>query len=172
MSTSQRPNISMEMKLTRAWPKIELIRTSVAGFVRAALAPDEVVDRLAIASAELLENALKFSAVEEPASHEDIVFGLDSNLEATTIRVANVCRSGGENAARLREAIYAIAEADSLDELYAGQLRRVFAGESRGTGLIRVGQLGCGLTHSWDGDIVCVAAQFRASDWVAKPIAI
>ena len=114
------------------WSEVERVRDFVALWTLGLLRDPVVRDSVALATTELLENAVRHGA---PGATID--FSLDFDAGVPRIRVANSLAPGSNGAEELEARLAAIA-ATQRRTAYQDQLWRIYRGESHGMGLVRV----------------------------------
>lgn len=136
--------LSLTLDVPADWSRIEPAREAVGQLVLALFGDDDLRDALAMVSAELLENAIKYSA---PAS--SVALSIEHAGGGVAIAVTNAVDEGAGHAAQLRERVAWVGSFATAAEAYAAALARVYAAEGRsgsGLGIARIAYEGaCGL---------------------------
>jgi hypothetical protein len=156
----RRRRFHVELPLHPGWEAIEPLRASVLACARSVFPHPELAPAIAIVTAELLENAVKFGRWEGGAG----LFALrvDGDDSGVVIEVSSPTAAGDENLARLTEELARIAAAPSPEEAYAKKVRAVALGKAGGLGLARCAyEGGCDLSADVDGDVLHVHAVTR-----------
>ncbi len=138
--------LKLELLIPPQWARVDRVRQAVAICVGAVFADTDLEDSLAMTSAELLENAIKYGVVGDAR----VVFALFHDGEAVTIEVTN--SSSLEGAAALRERLDWLASFPSASDAYGAALAAVaergsVGGDASGLGLVRIAyEGGCNLS--------------------------
>jgi len=157
----QRRLVHVELPLHPGWEAIEPLRASVLACVRSVFPHPELAQAIALVTAELLENALKFGRW----GGGDGLFALrvDGDESRVVIEVSSPVAAGDENVARLTDELTRIAAAPSPEQAYTKAVRAVALGRSGGLGLARCAyEGGCDLSADVDGNVLHVHAVTRA----------
>jgi hypothetical protein len=150
----------VELPLHPGWEAIEPLRASVLACVKAVFPNPTLAPSIALATAELLENAVKFGRWDLPGA----MFGLrvDGHRGAVEIQVSSPVADGDENVDRLRAELARIRTAPSPEQAYTKALRSVALGKASCLGLARAAcEGGCELSAEVDGDVLHVRAVAR-----------
>lgn len=156
--------IRFEVDLPRQWERIDLIRRSVCLCVEATLGNRSLGDAVSMASAELLENAIKHGA-DGPGI--GFALGIDGNH--LIVRVENRIKPETETLTtllRIVKAIQTSGDPAALEELFFARVLAVadHGDDGDGLGLYRVAHEGGGrLWYSVDDSRgeVAVSAEFQ-----------
>lgn len=157
----QRRLFQIELPLRPGWEAIEPFRAAVLACVRAVFPHPTLAPALALATAELLENAVKFGRWEEGGEG---IFALrvDGHADRVEIHVSSPVRPGDENVERLRAELARIASAPSPEQAYTKAVRSVALGTRACLGLARAAyEGGCDLSAEVEGDVLHVRAVTR-----------
>jgi hypothetical protein len=124
-----------ELKFRPSVTVINVVRRFVADFYREVLDDPDVVSRVALATHELLENAVRYSTDGETTVRIDI--GPFEGREALTIRIANFANE--DNRSSLAKLIDEMHAADDPMDHYCQVMRRnAKRTEGSGLGLARI----------------------------------
>lgn len=131
-------HVHLELALPLDWDRIEPIRRSVALAVSAVFGADELGASLAMVSAELLENAVKYGTREAP-----VRLTVHEEGGEVTIVVKNQVPPGSPHAAVLRERLAWLATFATTEEAYMAALERAYDSASDGgLGIVRIAHEG------------------------------
>lgn len=150
----------VELPLHPGWEAIEPLRASVLACVKAVFPHPELASSLALVTAELLENAVKFGRWEGGAGMFALrVDGLEDRVE---IEVSSPVGPGDENVARLEDELARIAAAPSPAQAYTKAVQSLALGKTACLGLARAAyEGGCDLSARVEGDVLRVRATTR-----------
>lgn len=155
-------HIHLEISVPLDWNRIEPIRRSVALAVTAVFGADELGASLAMVSAELLENAVKYGTREAP-----VRLTVQEEGGEVTILVQNHLPPGSPHAPVLRERLAWLATFATTEEAYMAAMERAYeSGTEGGLGVVRIAhEGGCRLTiETTTGDEVTVRATRSMTD--------
>jgi len=138
--------IHLDLAVPTDWTRIDQVREAVGHSVAAVFGDLELKDALAMVSAELLENALKYG---RPAQG-DVRISLRDDAGRLVVTVTNEVDEGSEHARLLDELVRWVREADSPLAAYEAALARTISDETEalrsGLGLARISyEGGCDL---------------------------
>lgn len=156
----QRRLFQIELPLHPGWEAIEPLRASVLACVKAVFPNPALAPSLALVTAELLENAVKFGRWEGGTGR----FGLrvDGHSDRVEIEVTSPVAPGDENVARLRAELDRIAAAPSPEQAYTKAVRAIALGKATSLGLSRAAyEGGCDLAAEVDGTVLRVRGVTR-----------
>jgi anti-sigma regulatory factor (Ser/Thr protein kinase) len=138
---------------------VSTVRRFVGQFYSEVLADPEATSQLAVATHELLENAVRYSL----DGNTSVRIGIRRVEDGTVVTLETCNRAAPQNLDTIRSAIDEIAGAPDADAHYQVLMRRTAKREgSSGLGLGRVrAETGMTLTHSIDGANVVVRAEAR-----------
>lgn len=162
----QRRLFHVELPLHPGWEAIEPLRASVLACVKAVFPHPALAASVALVTAELLENAVKFGRWEAAGGG---VFGLrvDGTPDRVEIEVSSPVGAADENVEHLRAELARIAAAPSPEQAYTKSVRAVALGKPACLGLARAAhEGGCELSADVDGHVLRVRAVTR---WVEPP---
>ncbi len=151
--------IELRLCLMIGWDEIEAIRQAVGKCVEAAYGSAELRDSLAMVSAELLENAVKYGKPGVP-----IGFALEENPDGVHVVVTNPVADGACECEKLLESLAWLAGFDDSRAAYAAALERAYQDSGAGgLGLARIRhEGGCSLRcDTSTRGIVSVSARRR-----------
>ena len=140
MQSSSNQNYSAQIKPD--WKEIEAVREACGEHLRACGADEDAVHALQMASAELLENAVKYGFYTEESSR--IAYSLRVQQKTLTIEVTNPVReTDDKNFRRLDAHIQWIRGFQNAFEAYIEKLKEVSnrdptTGAESGLGLVRI----------------------------------
>ena len=156
----QRRLFHVELPLHPGWEAIEPLRASVLACVKAVFPHPELASSIALVTAELLENAVKFGRWEGGAGVFALrLDGLDDRVE---IEVSSPVAPGDANVARLDGELARIVAAPSPEQAYTKAVRGVALGKAACLGLARAAyEGGCDLSARVDGNVLRVRAVTR-----------
>ncbi len=157
----QRRLFHVELPIHPGWEAIEPLRASVLACARAVFPEPALAASIALVTAELLENAVKFGRWEEAGA---AVFGvrLYGRGDRVEIEVSSPIAPDDENVARLSEELDRIAAAPSPEQAYGKAVKAVALGKPACLGLARVAhEGGCDLAAEVDGNVLRVRATTR-----------
>ena len=125
------PRDSIELRFEPRWTHIDCVRRFVAGFFLIGLADRDRAERISMATSELLENAVKYSAEEAVTVS---IRSFDGEVE---VRVTNAADDTQQSALR-RE--FALATAGDAEKTYLARMREsaLAGGGSGRLGLARI----------------------------------
>ena len=123
-----------EVEIKPSWSEVEALRQFIGPWVFALVRLPEVRDAVAMVSAELLENAVRFG----PPSQPNVGYRIEVGEEYIRVVVKNALDASSENGERVQERIGWIAGFDDAATAYREQIRRVAQGEAKGLGLARI----------------------------------
>jgi len=151
----------IQLPLHPGWEAIEPLRASVLASAKAIFPHPTLAASIALVTAELLENALKFGRWEHGG---DGCFALrmDGHDDRVEIEVSNPVSPGDENVERLRGELARIAAAPSPEQAYTKAVRGVALGKQACLGLARAAyEGGCDLSAQVKGNVLSVRAVTR-----------
>ncbi len=151
----------IELPLHPGWEAIEPLRASVLACVKAVFPHPSLAPSLALVTAELLENALKFGRWEAAS---DGVFALrvDGHDDRVEIQVSSPAALGDENVERLRAELDRIGAAPSPEQAYTKAVRSLALGKHACLGLSRAAyEGGCDLSAQLEGNVLHLRAVTR-----------
>jgi hypothetical protein len=128
--------LSLELSIPASWERIDPTREAVGLLILARFGDGDLRDALAMVSAELLENAIKYSP---PASR--VGLSITDGDDGVLIAVSNAVDERSAHLPELRERIEWIARFPSPEAAYQAALTRVRADDDRsaaGLGIARV----------------------------------
>ncbi len=157
----QRRLFHVELPLHPGWEAIDPLRASVLACVKSVFPQPELAPSIAVVTAELLENAVKFGRWEEGAA--PFALRVDGDEYRVQIEVSSPIADGDENVARLQGELARIAASPSPEQAYTTAVRAVALGKSAsGLGLARCAyEGGCDLSAQVDANVVRVRAVTR-----------
>lgn len=135
----------LQFNISAEWSRIGLVRKAVAASVSVLVADGVLSQDLAMVSAELLENAVKYG------SSGTVSFSLEIEGGLAVIRVANDVEGSGDSKRKLRSRLEWIESYPDPTDAFVEALRQVAESAdsertSSGLGLIRiVSEGGCAL---------------------------
>ncbi|HZF48506.1 MAG TPA: DUF6272 family protein [Polyangiaceae bacterium] len=145
-----KPALYLNLWIPPDWKRIELVRKAVGFCVWAAFGRGDLRDSVAMVSAELLENAVKYSAPES-----EVHIGISEQDDQVVVAVTNAVEEGSSNIASLQKRLEWARSFPTTAEAYMAALSEVFdqnelapAGEG-GLGLVRIAYEG-GCTIDFD----------------------
>lgn len=141
----QRRLFQIELPLHPGWEAIEPLRASVLACVKAVFPNPALAPSIALVTAELLENALKFGRWQQiPAA---FALRVDGHSDRVEIVVSSPVADTDENVERLRAELDRIAAAPSPEQAYTKAVRSLALGRDAGLGLARAAyEGGCDLS--------------------------
>jgi hypothetical protein len=151
----------VELPLHPGWEAIEPLRASVLACVKAVFPHPALAPSIALATAELLENAVKFGRWDE---RKDATFSLrvDGHQDRVEIEVSSPISDRDENVERLEAELARIAVAPSAEQAYTKAVRSVALGKASCLGLARAAyEGGCELSAEVEGNVLHVRAVTR-----------
>jgi hypothetical protein len=150
----------VELPLHPGWEAIEPLRASVLACVKAVFPHPALAASVALVTAELVENAVKFGRWE--AAGGVFALRIDGTPGRVDIEVSSPVAAGDENVARLRAELARIAAAPSPEQAYTKAVRAVALGKPACLGLARAAhEGGCDLAAEVVGGILRVRAVTR-----------
>ena len=151
---------SFEMRFSPSDHLISIVRRFVLSFYGSLLADDELSSQLALATHELLDNAVKYGST--PTAELAVSITRDDE-EALRIVVAIRNQAGREHISEAGRMIAAIQEAASIFDFYQELLHLAAVREhGSGLGLARIAaETNLGLTSRVDGDTIEIRAETR-----------
>jgi hypothetical protein len=158
----QRRLFQIELPLHPGWDAIVPLRDSVLACLATVFPDPTTTASLALVTAELLENAVKFGCYDDATeSQGPFSLRVDGSGERVEIEVSNpVARDG--NLERLQAELDRIAQAPSPEEAYSKAVRALALGRGTSLGLARAAhEGGCDLSATFDGGVVTVRAVTR-----------
>jgi len=145
-----RSTLQLDLWIPPDWKRIELVRKAVGFCVWAAFGRGDLRDSVAMVSAELLENAVKYST---PSS--EVLISITEEPERIVVAVTNQVEEGSPNIRLLQKRLDWAHAFPTPAEAYMAALSEVFdqnetapAGEG-GLGLVRIAYEG-GCTIDYD----------------------
>ncbi len=157
----QRRLFHVELPLHPGWEAIEPLRASVLACVKAVFPHPAVAASVALVTAELLENAVKFGRWDA-AGEGVFALRLDGTPDGVAIEVSSPVAPADENVERLRAELARSAAAPSPEQAYTKAVRAVALGKPAGLGLARAAhEGGCDLSADVDRGILRVRAVTR-----------
>jgi two-component sensor histidine kinase len=157
----QRRLFHIELPLEPGWDSIEPLRASVLACARAVFAEPALAPAIALVTAELLENAVKYGRWDAAGG---AVFGvrLYGRGDRIQIEVSSPVADADENVERLRAELGRIAAAPSPEQAYTKAVRAVALGKPAPLGLARIAyEGGCDLSVEVEGNVLHVRATTR-----------
>lgn len=138
----------LDLSIPADWTKIELVRKAVGFCVWAVFGRGDLRDSLSMVSAELLENAMKYSTPER-----DVRLLISQDAEKLVVSVTNEVESTSGHLATLKDRLTWIRGFGSAADAYMAALAEVFdhkegdpTGEG-GLGMVRIAyEGGCELS--------------------------
>ncbi len=115
------------------WGEVERLRDFVALWIFALARNVAIRDAVAMATSELLENAIRHGSKDQAIEYE-----LKLDQTSARIRVVNAITPAEDKAAQLTERVTWIATCENHLAAYSQQLKRVSEGTAYGLGLVRV----------------------------------
>ena len=150
----------VELPLHPGWEAIEPLRASVLACVKAVFPHPGLAPSIALVTAELLENAMKFGRWEDGAGA--FALRLDGDDDRVEIEVSSPAVAGDPSVARLEEELARIAAAPSPEQAYTKAVRGVALGRPASLGLARAAyEGGCDLSARVEGNVLRVRAVTR-----------
>jgi hypothetical protein len=125
------------------WSRIDPTREAVSLLVLAVFGRSDLRDSLAMVSAELLENAVKYSK-----SMGGVRLSIRNESKGLVVAVTNMVEEGSRHVASLRGRLEWLNSFADPEQAYAAALREVSVrgGEESGLGIVRIAyEGGCGL---------------------------
>jgi hypothetical protein len=161
----QRRLFQIELPLHPGWDAIVPLRASVLACLKTVFPDPTVVASLALVTAELLENAVKFGRWDEGAAYGaygQFSLRVDGTGDRVEIEVSNPVGLDDGNLERLETELARIAGAPSPEEAYLKAVRGLALGRESALGLARAAhEGGCDLSAKLDGEVVRVRAVTR-----------
>ncbi|HET8539309.1 MAG TPA: hypothetical protein VFL83_05510 [Anaeromyxobacter sp.] len=151
----------IELPLRPGWEAIEPLRASVLACVKAVFPRPDLAPSIALVTAELLENAVKFGRWDDGRG---VFFGLrvDGHEDRVEIEVSSPVRDRDDNVERLRAELARIAAAPSPEQAYTKAVRAVALGKPACLGLARAAhEGGCDVSADVEGSVLRVRAVTR-----------
>jgi len=134
-----RPALHLNLWIPPDWKRIELVRKAVGFCVWAAFGRGDLRDSVSMVSAELLENAVKYSL-----SGSEVLISITEEAERVVVAVTNEVDDGSPHIALLRKRLDWAHAFSTPAEAYMAALSEVFdqnelapSGEG-GLGLVRI----------------------------------
>jgi hypothetical protein len=130
--------VRLELEFPAEWNRIDAVREAVSRSLGAAYGQDEVRDALAMVSAELLENAVKYGL---PHS---VQFSLREEADRIVVDVANQIAGDSAHLEALRQRLAWVHSFPSAEQAYLAALSEIYekdpqeAQDHSGLGLVRV----------------------------------
>lgn len=156
----QRRLFQIELPIHPGWEAIEPLRASVLAAMKVVFPHPELAPSIALVTAELLENAVKFGRWGEGGG--TFALRVDGHEDRVEIQVSSPVVAGDEHVERLRAEIHRIAAAPSPEQAYTKAVRAVALGRPSGLGLARAAhEGGCDLSVTVQGNVVHVRAVTR-----------
>jgi hypothetical protein len=143
-------------------PNVKLVgtvRRFVGQFYAEVLADPDATSQLAVATHELLENAVRYSA----DGNTSVRIGVARHDDTLHVSLETCNRASANNLETIATALHDIASAPDADAHYQKLMRLTAKREgASGLGLGRVrAETGMALTHAIEGDLVFVRAEAR-----------
>ncbi len=155
----------IELPLHPGWDAIVPLRDSVLACLRTVFPDPSIASSLALVTAELLENAVKFGCWDEGAAYGaygQFSLRVSGSGDRVEIEVANPVAPDDDNLKRLEGELARIAAAPSPEEAYLKAVRGLALGRESPLGLARAAhEGGCNLFAMLDGEVVRVRAVTR-----------
>jgi hypothetical protein len=158
--------LSMELCFPPEWDRIDTIREAVALSVSAVFGEVDFRDSIAMASAELLENAVKYGSTDARV----VKLAIQQQLGAVTIVVTNTVDPDAGHVHALRAAVQWLANFEDPAEAYMAAMARVYDSPDptsceSGLGLARIAyEADCKLECESEGQTVTVRARYCARE--------
>lgn len=157
----QRRLFQIELPIHPGWEAIEPLRASVLACVKVVFPHPDLAPAIALVTAELLENAVKFGRWRE-GGEGVFALRLTGHADRVEIEVASPIQPGDENVERLRAELARIAAAPSPEQAYTKAVRSLALGKPACLGLSRAAyEGGCELSVAVDGSVLHVRAARR-----------
>ena len=157
----QRRLFQIELPLQPGWEAIEPLRASVLACAKAVFPHPTLAPSIALVTAELLENAVKFGRWDEGGGGL-FALRIDGHEDRVEISVSSPVADGDENVERLRGELARIAAAASPEQAYTKAVRSVALGKAAPLGLSRAAyEGGCDLSAQVEGRVLHVRAVTR-----------
>jgi hypothetical protein len=157
----QRRLFQIELPIHPGWEAIEPLRASVLACMKVVFPHPALAASIALVTAELLENALKFGRWGEGGG-ETFALRVDGHDDRVEIQVSSPVAPGDANLERLVAELDRIAAAPSPEQAYTKAVRAVALGKPAGLGLSRAAhEGGCDLSARVQGNVVHVRAVSR-----------
>jgi len=152
----------IELPLSPGWEAIEPLRASALACATVIFPQQGVAAGVALVTAELLENAVKFGRWTGQGAEGYFALRIDGHDDRVEIVVSNPVDPDDAHVARLAEEIERIAAAPSPQEAYLKAVRSVALGKRSSLGLLRAcHEGGCDLSVEVAGTVVHVKAVTR-----------
>ena len=131
-----------QLRLDGQWERIDSVREAVGHAVTATFGDSDLRDSLAMVTAELLENALKYGEAEA-----GVELSIVSEPEAVVVTVDNAVKEGSPHIAALHKRLAWLREVGDPFTAYTTALAEVFdrtgsEGADSGLGFARIGYEG------------------------------
>lgn len=154
--------LQLELRIPPQWARIDRVRQAVSLCIAAVFADTDLEDALAMTSAELLENAMKYGKSDS----DRVTLTVFDHADEVVVSVSNAL--GGEgDAEALRRRIAWISGFESASDAYMAALAEVSErdGGQGGLGLVRIAyEGGCRLSCDGTGTELTVRAHHRFSN--------
>lgn len=153
----------VELPLHPGWDAIEPLRASVLACVKVIFSDVALAASVAIVTAELLENALKFGRWDGGGRSGQFEMRVVSHGDRVEIEISNPVAPRGTHVERLMAELARITRAPSPEQAYSKVVRGVALGKAPGgLGLSRAAhEGGCDLTADVRDGVVHVRAVTR-----------
>lgn len=139
--------IRLDLSIPPDWTRIELVRKAVGFCVWAVFGRGDLRDSLSMVSAELLENAVKYSAPDR-----EVRLSITEDPDKLVVAVTNEVEDGGQHLKALVQRLEWLRTFPSAADAYMAALSEVFdhKGDDRGgeggLGIVRIAyEGGCAL---------------------------
>ena len=137
-----RNQLRLELHLDGQWERIDSVREAVGHSVAATFGDSDLRDSLAMVTAELLENALKYGEADA-----GVELSITSEPDAVVVTVGNVIKEDSPHIVALQKRLAWLREFDDPFTAYTTALAEVFdrkgpEGADSGLGFARIGYEG------------------------------
>jgi anti-sigma regulatory factor (Ser/Thr protein kinase) len=165
MPHKPRKNASVEIRFAPNADLISSVRRFVSTFYEDVLGDAALASRMALATHELLENAVKYATDGETRTLLEVMFEPQPLVSVCTWN-----RAGAENIHNLEEIFRAMALEPDAGAYYQGAMRRTATRtDGSGLGLARIqAEAEMALSCSIDGEMVAIHAELRLGNGQVK----
>jgi serine/threonine protein kinase len=152
--------VAFELTFRSNFELVSIVRHFVSEFYDKILGNAEVTSRIALATHELLENAVKYSASKET----ELLVQVDRGTEPATITVRTWNDASEDDFTAVERTFAAMSERGDASAFYQEQIEASLEREGSGLGLARIGaEADMTLSCEREGNRVCIVARTRAS---------
>ncbi|HEV8323725.1 MAG TPA: ATP-binding protein [Myxococcota bacterium] len=164
--------LSVVLRLPAEWRRIEAVREAIGRCLEAVFADEELAGALAMVTAELLENAVKYGKLDPGG----VVLSVEEDGGGVTVGVTNAVEAASRHVEALRDRVAWIARFADPADAFVAAMAEVFArgdpDADSGLGLARIAhEGGCTLAcdESVPGRVTVRASRAHAEPGAAAP---